>query len=236
MYLDTIPDCSYAKLIRSGARVMALRDDGRAVGVVGVSDGAAIPADTIVRFDLVKGEDPGRRLRDALAQTATRAFWFYGGDDVARRAAADLQFPLEPRGAVFVRRMDPVIRMADLTLRPPGPRDRMTLSEVHADQAPGFTAPETLFAQLGNDVVGVAMSEALDPEWTELRVVVYPAYRGRGIGSAIFTAAADKLESAGRLVCAAIETTEGRGRTALENAGFRLADYYFIARRPARER
>jgi hypothetical protein len=33
------------------------------------------------------------------------------------------------------------------------------------------------------------------------------------------------------LVCASIDSMEARGRTALERAGFRLADYYFNARR-----
>jgi GNAT superfamily N-acetyltransferase len=173
-------------------------------------------------------------LNDALNQTATRALWFYGGDEVARQAVTDLQFALEPRGAVLVRRMDPAVQKMDLALRAPGPRDRMTLSEVHAEHAAGFTAPETMFAQLGSDVVGVAMSEALDAEWTEIRVVVYPAYRGRGIGSAIFSAFADRLEGAGRLVCAALDSPTARGRTALEHAGFRVADYYFSGRRPAR--
>src|SRR5471032_3084482 len=234
-YTDNVPDLSYARLIRSRARGVALRDAGRAIGVVAVSDGSFFPVDTIVRFDLVEGEDPGKRMNDALAATGAKAVWFYGGDDVARRGAADLTLQLTPSGAVFVRRMNPSIpRPADLVLRPPAARDRMTLSEVQADHAPGFLAPETLFAQMGNDVVGVAMSEALDTEWTEVRVVIYPAYRGRGNGTAVASAVADRLEAAGRLVCAAIDTVEGRGRTALERAGFRLADYYFTARRGGR--
>jgi GNAT superfamily N-acetyltransferase len=235
MNTDKVPDLSFARLVRSRARGIALRDDGRAVGVLGVSDGSFFPADTIVRFDLLAGEDPGRRMSDALTATGARSVWFYGGDDVARRGAADLTLQIVPTGAVFVRRMNPhAPRPADLTLRPPGPRDRMTLSEVKAEHAPGFLAPETLFAEVGTDIVGVAMSEALDAEWTEVRVVVYPAYRGRGLGTGIFSAISDRLEAAGRLVCASTDTVEGRGRTALERAGFRLADYYFIARRGTR--
>ena len=231
MYIDNLPDCSFARLIRSRARGIALRDDGRAVGVLGLSDGSLMPNDTIVRFDLLAGESPSHRLRDALASTGARSLWFYGGDSIARRAAADLTLTMTPTGGVFVRRMNAELDLPALTLRPPSARDRMTLSEVQAEHAPGFLAPETLFAQIGNDVIGVAMSEALDAIWTEVRVVVYPAFRGRGNGTTMFAAIADRLEGAGRLVCAAIDTFEGRGRTALERAGFRLSDYYFTARR-----
>jgi GNAT superfamily N-acetyltransferase len=76
------------------------------------------------------------------------------------------------------------------------------------------------------------MSEALDAQWTEVRIVVYPAHRGRGNGTAICSAVADRLEGTDRLVCAALETATARGRSALENAGFRLADYYFLGRPP----
>ncbi|GAC1420269.1 MAG: hypothetical protein NVSMB64_29310 [Candidatus Velthaea sp.] len=220
--------------MRSRARGVALRDDARAVGVVGISDGSLLPADKIVRFDLAEGEDPGRRLGDALASTGARAIWFYGGDALARRAAADLTLATVPSGAVFVRRMDPQLALPEIDLRLPSARDRMTLGEIQPEYAPGFMAPETLFAQLGSDVVGVAMSEALDAQWSEVRVFVYPAHRGRGNGTAMFTAISDRLEGAGRLVCAGIDTLEGRGRTALERAGFRLADYYFTARRSPR--
>jgi len=47
-------------------------------------------------------------------------------------------------------------------------------------------------------------------------------------------AAADRIEKTGRRVCAAIETATGRERSALESAGFRLADYYFVASRAPR--
>ncbi|MFN2461898.1 MAG: hypothetical protein ABR591_14650, partial [Candidatus Velthaea sp.] len=162
MHIDRIPDLSFARLVRSRARGIALREDGRAVGVIGISDGSLLPADTLVRFDLVAGEDPGRRLRDALASTGARGIWFYGGDAVARRAAADITLPMTASGGVFVRRAEPAERTAELRLRPPSARDRMSVVELQAENAPGFAAPEALFAQAGNDVVGVALSEALD--------------------------------------------------------------------------
>jgi len=235
MYIDNAPDLSYSRLVRARARGVALRDDlGRAVGVISISDGSVVPTDIIVRFDLARGQDPGRRLRDALSATGARGIWFYGGDETARRAAADLTLATVPSGAVFVRRMNPNADVPGVTMRAPTPRDRMTLGEIQSEYAPGFSAPETLFAQSGSDVIGVAMSEALDGQWSEIRAFVYPAYRGRGNGAAIFSAVANRLEAAGRLVCASIDTLEGRSRSALEHAGFRLADYYFTARRPQR--
>jgi GNAT superfamily N-acetyltransferase len=235
MYIDTLPILSFHRFLRSRARNLALRNESRATGMVGLSNGEALPPDTIVRFDIAAGEDPGRLLESALNETRARAFWFYGGDDVARRAAADLALSIVPSGAVFARRMEPLVRPQNVVLRPPGVRDRMTLSEVHEEHARGFLAPETLFALVDEDIVGVTMSEALDAQWTEVRVVVYPAYRGRGHGTAILSVLADRLEAAGRLICAAIETVEGRGRGALEQSGFRLADYYFTGRHPANQ-
>ncbi|GAC1590433.1 MAG: hypothetical protein NVS3B28_17440 [Candidatus Velthaea sp.] len=99
MYIDNVPDLSFARLVRSRSRGIALRDGDRAVGVIGISDGSLLPADTIVRFDLATGEDPGRRLADALASSGARGIWFYGGDAVARRAAADLTLASVPSGA-----------------------------------------------------------------------------------------------------------------------------------------
>ena len=60
--------------------------------------------------------------------------------------------------------------------------------------------------------------------------------RGRGFGKMIFAKIADQLETAGRFVCAGFTMQETRVRAALEAAGFRLADYYFIALRSSRER
>jgi hypothetical protein len=79
-------------------------------------------------------------------------------------------------------------------------------------------------------VIGVALCAALDEQWPAVGVVVYRAFRGRGNGTAVFAALADRLEGTGRLVCAALEPHGARGRRALELAGFRLADYYFCGR------
>lgn len=231
MYLDSLPILSFHRLLRARARNLALRNETRATGMIGLSDGDALAPDTIVRFDIAAGENPPQLLDSALNATGARAFWFYGGDDVARHAATGLDLALTPAGAVFAHRMDPVSRPEQIVLRSPGVRDRMTLSEVRAEFAPGFTAPQTLFAAIDNDVIGVALSEALDEQWTEVRVVVYPAFRGRGNGTAVLSALADRLEGTGRLVCAALESPDARGRGALERAGFRLTDYYFCGRR-----
>jgi GNAT superfamily N-acetyltransferase len=229
MYIDSLPILSFARLVRGRARLVALRNESRATGMVGLSNGDYLPPDTIVRFDIAAGESPPTQLSSAFATTRARAFWFYGGDDVARRAVAGLDAPLAPSGAVFARRMDPKGPAPHIVLRPPSVRDRMSVDDVRAEHAPGFLAPQILFALAGNDLVGVTFSEALDDQWTEVRVVVYPAYRGRGTGTAIVTALADQLEGSGRLVCAAIENSAARGRHALELAGFRLTDYYFTA-------
>jgi len=231
MYLDALPILSFHRLLRARARNLALRNDTRATGMVGLSDGDALATDTIVRFDIAAGENPALLLDSAFTVTGARGFWFYGGDDVARHAASGLELSLTPAGAVFAHRMDPVSRPERIVLRPPGVRDRMTLGEVRTQFAPGFTAPETLFAAIDDDVIGVALSEALDEQWTEVRVVVYPAFRGRGNGTDVLSALADRLEGTGRLVCAALEPHGARGRSALERAGFRLADYYFSGRR-----
>ena len=234
MFIDNLPLLSFARLVRLRARNVALRDESRATGMVGLSNGDDFAPDTIVRFDIAAGQDPSRLLDAALNATGARAFWFYGGDDIARRAAIELGLALAPRGAAFTHRMNPLARVTPMALRPPSARDRLTLSELLVEFAPGFLAPDPLFATVGKDVVGVALSETLEGGWSEVRVVVYPAYRGRGYGTAIFSALADRLESAGQLVCAAITTAEGRGRRALEASGFRLSDYYFIATRAGR--
>jgi GNAT superfamily N-acetyltransferase len=229
MYIDTLPILSLARLIRSRARNVALRNESRATGMVGLSNGDVFPPDTIVRFDIAAGEDPAALLDGAFASTRASAFWFYGGDAVARHAAAQLTLPITAAGAVFARRMDAPAPRERIVLRPPATHDRMP-GEIHADHAAGFVAPQTLVALLGSDVIGVALSEALDAQWSEVRVVVYPSYRGRGNGAAIFAAVADELEGTGRLVCAALEPAHARGRAALETAGFRLTDYYFLGR------
>lgn len=228
MYLDHLPDLSRARFVRSQARGIAIRDRDRAVAVAFLSDGSLIAADTLVRFDVTRGEEPSRRLADALAATGARSVWFYGGDEVTRAAVAALDLALRPVGAVFVRRMD-AQRTVPVAFRPPSQRDRMTLEELQREHAPAFRAPLVEIAEIDRDAVGLVMSEALDPVWTELRAVVYAPYRSNGYGAALFAAAADRIEATGRRVCAAIETTSGRERSALEAAGFRIADYYFMA-------
>jgi len=231
MYTDNIPDLSHARLVRESARGVPIRDGDRAVAVAYLSDGTYVSNDTIVRFEVAHGENPARRLTSALTTTGARGLWFYGGDDAARRAAAELNLSLTPVGMAFVRRMDPLVRDTSLRLRPPAPHDRMTLTEIVNDHAAAFRSPEVFIIERDRDTVGVALTEALDAEWTEVRIVIAPAHRGRGVGTAAFTAIADQLEGAGRLVCASLDSMEARGRSALEKSGFRIADYYFSARR-----
>jgi GNAT superfamily N-acetyltransferase len=228
MYLDQLPDLSRARLVRARSHGVAVRDGGRAVAVAFVADGTLVPADTLVRFDVTEGEDASRRLADALATTGARSLWFYGGDATSRRAATELDLQLRPVGMVLVHRMD-ASRSERVTFRPPSRRDRETLPELVQDHAPAFKAPQTEIAVIGADAVGMTLTEPLDPRWTELRAVVYAPHRGLGFGAALFAAAADRLEGMGRRVCAAIESVAGRERAALERAGFRIADYYFLA-------
>ena len=228
MYLDQLPDLSRARLVRARARGVAIRDGDRAVAVAFVADGSLLPADTLVRFDVTRGEDASRRLADALAKTGARAVWFYGGDAITRNAAVMLDLAIRPAGAVFVHRMDgPHAQRA--VFRPPLQREREALADLQRDYAPAFRAPHGEIAEIGGDAVGAVMTEPLDQTWTEVCVVVHAAHRGRGYGGALLGALADRIEATGRRACAAIEAPAGRERTALESAGFRLSDYYFIA-------
>jgi len=228
VYLDQLPDLSRARMVRASARGVAIRDGDRAVAIAFVADGSLLGGDTLVRFDVTRGEAPARRLADALAATGARSVWFYGGDDVVRRAALELDLQLRPAGGVFVRRMDPV-RLARVTFRPPAQIDRLTLPEVLRDHAPAFRAPLVEIGEIDRDAVGLIASESLDADWSELRVFVQPANRGNRYGAALLATAADRIEATGRRVCAAIETIAGRERSTLEAAGFRLVDYYFTA-------
>jgi hypothetical protein len=230
MYLDQLPDLSQARLVRSCARGVAVRDGHRAVAVAFVADGSIFPADTLVRFDVTHGEDAAVRLSDALAATGARAVWFYGGDDVTRRAVAALDLELRPVGAVFVHRMD-AERRPHVVLRPPAQHDRLGLADLQRDRAPAFKAPHTEIAEIGGDAVGAVFSEPLDQTWTELAATVYPAHRGGAHDAALWAAAADRVESTGRRVCAALDDPAGGERAALESAGFRLSDYYFLGSR-----
>ena len=232
MYLDDLPELMGAKRLRASARGVAIRDGDRAVAVAFVADGTLLPADTLVRFDVTRGENPSRRLADALTTTGTRAIWFYGGDDATRRAALGLDLALQPVGAAFVHRMDARARDR-VVLRPPGPADADALGDALRAHAGGFSAPQVQVAEIERDPVGVVLSEKLDGNWTEASAIVYAGFRGRGYGAAILAAATDRLESGGRRVCAAIDGIEGPARATLEAAGFRLADYYFTATRRA---
>ncbi|HYZ14924.1 MAG TPA: GNAT family N-acetyltransferase [Candidatus Acidoferrum sp.] len=230
MYLDDLPDLSRARLIRASARGHAIRDGERAVAVAFVADGSLVAADTLVRFDVTRGEDPTRRLADALAVTGARGVWFYGGDVTTRRAALGLTLELHPVGSVYVRRMD-AASPRSIAFREPLHRDRISIDELRREHAAAFRAPRVEVAEVGRDAIGIVFSEALDGVWTELRIALHPTYRAKGYGGALLAAAADRLEAAGRRVCAAIESNGGRERSALETAGFRLSDYYFIGTR-----
>jgi len=229
MYLDDLPELTQAKRLRAGARGVAIRDGDRAVAVAFVAGGSLLPSGTLVRFDVTRGEDPSRRLADALTATGARAIWFYGGDEATRRAALGLDLVLQPVGAAFVRRMDARAK-GRVVFRAPSPADRVALTDV-LREAPGFRAPHVQVAEIDREPVGVVLSEALEGQWSETCAVVYEAHRGRGYGAALLAGAADRLESGGRRVCAAIEGVGGAARTTLERAGFRLADYYFTATR-----
>ena len=228
MYLDQLPDLSRARLVRARARGVAIREGDRAVAVAFVGDGALLAADTIVRFDVTRGEDPTRRLADALAATGARRVWYFGADEVTRRASVGLDLRIAPVGAVFVHRMD-APHTERVAFRPPSLRERSTLSDVQRDHAAAFKAPFAEIAEIRGDAVGIVLAEALDQTWTEIKVLVYPPHRGRGFAAAVLAATADRIEETGRRVCAAVETVAGRERTALESAGFRLSDYYFTA-------
>jgi GNAT superfamily N-acetyltransferase len=228
VYLDQLPDLSRARMIRASARGVAIRDGERAVAIAFVADGSLLGSDTLVRFDVTRGEVPARRLADALAATGARSVWFYGGDDVVRRAALELDLQLRPAGGVFVRRMD-AARAARVAFRPPAQIDRLTLPEVLRDHAPAFRAPLVEIGEIDRDAVGLIATESLDAQWSEVRVFVQPAHRGQRYGAALLSAGADRIEATGRRVCAAIESLAGRERSTLEAAGFRLVDYYFTA-------
>jgi GNAT superfamily N-acetyltransferase len=228
LYLDHLPDLSRARAVRAAARGVAIRDADRAVAIAFVADGSLLGTDTLVRFDVTRGEAPARRLADALAATSARSVWFYGGDDVLRRATQELDLQIRPSGGVYVRRMD-TARHVEVAFRPPAQRDRVTLPELLRDHAPAFRAPLVEIAEIDRDTVGLIIIEALDTVWSELRVFVQPPYRGRGFGAALLAAAAERIEASGRRVCAAIERLAGGERATLEAAGFRLVDYYFTA-------
>lgn len=235
MYLDALPDLAAARLIKSRASGLPIRENGRAAAVVFVSDGSIVPSDWIVRFDVASREDPVRRLADGFAATGTRCVWFYGGDATARRAVFGLGLPAHAYAGVAIHRHDARADIGEVRLRVPSILDRVNTDAILSTH-PDLRSPSVMLATYRNDVIGHVLVEPLDAQWSEVRAYVNPAMRGRGFGKMLFAKIADQLETAGRFVCAGFLIQDTRTRAALEAAGFRLADYYFTALRPQRER
>jgi GNAT superfamily N-acetyltransferase len=233
MYLDALPDLAAARLIKSRATGFPIREDGRAAAIVFVSDGSIVPSDWIVRFDVASTQDPVRRLADGLAATGTRGIWFYGGDVTARRAVLGLGLSPVAHSGVAIHRHDARVDAKEVRLRAPSILDRISTDAILTTH-PDLRSATILLAMYRNDVIGHALVEPLDAQWSEVRAYVNPAMRGRGFGKMIFAKVADQLETAGRFVSAGFSVQDTRTRAALEAAGFRLADYYFTALRPAR--
>lgn len=230
MYLDDLPDLSRARRMRTASRGVVVRDVDRAAAIAFVADGTLTTSDTIVRFELTRGEDAGRRLTDAFAATGARQLWFYGGDQITRTAVLALEMPLRPVGCVFTDAFAIAPTVAT-TFRAPQGRERVTLDDVVRDHAPAMRSPLVEMVDIGREPVATVMSEALDDHWTELTAIVHASARGRGLGAVVLAAAAARVTAAGRRACIGIETLGGRERRTIENAGFRLADYYFSATR-----
>jgi len=229
MYLDGFPELAYARLIRKRARGVPIRDGGRAVAIAWMADGTINTADTMVRFDVTEGEKAPRRLADAFQQTSALAIRFFGGDDVIRGALKGLELDVEADGAAFVFRHAPPLPVK-VILREGSMRDSLVLGEMAREQSAAFDDPKVLIAEINHEAVGVAITDAIDKNWSELRVAVHQPHRGNGYGAAIAASAADRLVSTeGRLVCAGIHTLDERIRLTLERGGFRLVDYYFTA-------
>jgi GNAT superfamily N-acetyltransferase len=231
MYLDGFPELAHARLVRKRARGVPIRDGGRAVAIAWMADGTINTADTMVRFDVTAGEKAPRRLADAFQQTNAAAIRFFGGDEVIRGALKGLELDVEADGAAFVFRHAPPLPVK-VTLREGSMRDSLVLGEMAREQAANFDDPKILIAEIGHEAVGVAITDAIDKNWSELRVAVHQPHRGNGYGAAIAATAADRLvANEGRLVCAGIHLLDERTRLTLERGGFRLVDYYFSAAR-----
>jgi hypothetical protein len=229
MYLDGFPELAHARLIRKRARGVPIRDGGRAVAIAWMADGTINTADTMVRFDVTAGEKAPRRLADAFQQTNAGAIRFFGGDEVIRGALKGLELDVEADGAAFVFRHAPPLPVK-VILREGSMRDSLVLGEMAREQSAAFDDPKILIAEINHEAVGVAITDAIDKNWSELRVAVHQPHRGNGYGAAIAASAADRLVSTeGRLVCAGIHTLDERVRLTLERGGFRLVDYYFTA-------
>jgi GNAT superfamily N-acetyltransferase len=231
MYLDGFPELAYSRLVRKRARGVPIRDGGRAVAIAWMADGTIDTADTMVRFDVTAGEKAPRRLADALQQTGANAIRFFGGDDVVRGALKGLELDTEVTGAAFVFRHAPPLPVK-VTLREGSMRDSLVLGEMAREQAAAFDDPKILIAEINHEAVGVAITDVIDKNWSELRIAVHQPHRGNGYGAAIAASAADRLVATeGRLVCAGVHTLDERSRLSLERGGFRLVDYYFTASR-----
>ena len=231
MYLDGYPELAYARLVRKRARGVPIRDGGRAVAIAWMADGTVCSADTMVRFDVTEGEKAPRRLADAFVQTNAASIRFFGGDDVIRGSLKGLELDLQIEGSAYVFRHAPPLPVK-VTLREGSMRDSLVLGEMAREQAANFDDPKTLIAEIGHEAVGVAITDVIDKNWSELRIAVHQPHRGNGYGAAIAASAADRLVSTeGRLVCAGIHTVDERARLSLERGGFRLVDYYFVGSR-----
>ena len=231
MYLDGFPELAHARLVRKRARGVPVRDGGRACAIAWMADGTIHPADTIVRFDVAEGEKAPRRLADAFQQTNAHAIRFFGGDDVVRGALRGLELDMQIDGAAFVFKHAPPLPVK-VTLREGSMRDSLMLGEMAREHSADFDDPKVLIAEINHEAVGVAITDEIDKNWSELRVAVHQPHRGHGYGAAIAASAADRLVAKeGRLVCAGIHVLDERTRNALERGGFRLVDYYFTASR-----
>lgn len=199
-----------------------------------MADGSITPTDTVVRFDVAEGEKAPRRLADAFVQTNARAMRFFGGDAVARGAIRGLDLDLVIDGAAFVYKDVPTFPV-NVTFREPGMRDTLAVGELVREQAAAFNKPKIVVAEINGDAVGIGITEDIDKHWSEIRVAVFPAFRGNGYGAVIAGSLADQHEvQEGRLVCAGYHSVDERVRLTLERGGFRLVDYYFTARRTDR--
>jgi len=231
MYLDGFPELAQSRLIRKRARGVPIRDGGRAVAIAWMADGTINTPDTMVRFDVTEGEKAPRRLADAFLQTNAGAIRFFGGDDVIRGALKGLELDVTVDGAAFVFRHAPPLAVK-VILREGSMRDSLVLGEMAREQAAAFDDPKILIAEIGHEAVGVAITDAIDKNWSELRVAVHQPHRGNGYGAAIAATAADRLVATeGRLVCAGIHVLDERARLTMERGGFRLVDYYFTGSR-----
>jgi RimJ/RimL family protein N-acetyltransferase len=229
VYLDDLPDAAIARQIKAAARGQALTENGRAVGVAFVADGYVVPATWIVRFDIAEGSDGRKLLREAFAATAAETIWYFGGDTVTRQAVNDLGLESTPHLGLFVRRADPATPDASLYLSGEPQPDAQARAGISA-HVRHYPSPRFAAAIAGSEIVGYAILQELTPIWSEVSAFVFPSVRGHGYGAEILSKAADAAENTGRLVCAAAPYEDTISRKVLESAGFRLADYYFVAK------